>query len=105
MAEPDFRPAKELLRAIAEGVEELRARPGHCSVVVQGAAATGSLPRAYRQLFPADGYWTTSIFAGPSYLEAQWTVDANSLRLRVVLEGRQIILEERWYFDGTEVPE
>ena len=56
-------------------------------------------------MFPAGGEWMTSIFGPPPYIDARWTLDANSLRVSVVLDGRQIILEERWYFDGAEVPE
>lgn len=99
-----------LLRDILAGIEELRGRPGHCSVVVQAPDPHHSLPRDLRKAFPREGArWTHGIFVPwsgdqlPYPLVAEWVVEGDALFFRMLSQQGFLVFEERWRFDGPEV--
>ena len=109
-AENDYRGTKELLRVLASGVEELLARPGHCSVTVNsGIPGIPGIPGNVRRVW-MPGYqgeqvvqlfWSQSDPATVPML--RMTLEAGSLVLTLELNGSYRVWQQRVYFDGPDL--
>lgn len=108
--ENDYRSERELLRTIANGVEELLSRPGHCSINVTGTSTSpDGIPANLRQLWQPgfQGEYQFQATWNPSgpYSLTMWrmTLEAGSLLLTLEVNGYRMWYK-RIYFDGPEIP-